>query len=57
MELIFLESGLVHNYLSNLLKQKNRDKGISDEEIIEGIDEVAKKLDKIIVRIVKETNS
>lgn len=43
--------------LSNLLKQKNRDKGISDEEIIEGIDEVAKKLDKIIVRIVKETNS
>ncbi len=42
--------------LSNLLKQTNREKGISDKEIIAGIDEMAIKLDKAIIRIIKESD-
>lgn len=43
--------------LSSLLKQKDLEKGVSDEEIIAGIDEMAIKLDKAIARIIKESNS
>lgn len=42
--------------LSNLLKQTHREKGITNQEIIAGIDEMAIKLDKVIMRIIKESD-
>jgi len=43
--------------LSYLLKEKNRKEKISDEEIIDGIQELAKVLDERVLRIIKDSKS